>query len=146
MYKDSQETYMYSFVANNSLGHTRVLSLSLQWHHNERDGVSDRRRLDCFLNRLFRRRSKKASKLRVSGLCEGNSPHKRPLTRKMFPFGDVIMVLRWNSVYPVVDVILQFVLCIVLKLTPFNGQRENPIYLLLNTLPTKYKNCIFRFT
>ena len=28
---------------------------------------------DCLLNRLFRRRSKKASKLRVSGLCDGNS-------------------------------------------------------------------------
>ena len=29
---------------------------------------------DCFLNRLFRRRSKKTSKLRVTGLCAGNSP------------------------------------------------------------------------
>ena len=26
------------------------------------------------LNRLFRRKSKKTSKLRVTGLCEGNSP------------------------------------------------------------------------
>ena len=30
-------------------------------------------------------------KLRVSGLCAGNSPHKWPVTRKMFPFDDVIM-------------------------------------------------------
>ena len=30
--------------------------------------------LDCLLNRLFRRRSKKASKLHVTGLCEENSP------------------------------------------------------------------------
>ena len=29
---------------------------------------------DCLLNRLFRRRSKKISKLRVTGLCAGNSP------------------------------------------------------------------------
>ena len=29
---------------------------------------------DCLLNRLFRRRSKKTSKLRVTGLCAGNSP------------------------------------------------------------------------
>ena len=28
---------------------------------------------DCLLNRLFRSRSKKASKLRVTGLCAGNS-------------------------------------------------------------------------
>ena len=45
-----------------------------QWHHNGRDGVSSNRRLDCLLNRLFRRRSNKTSKLRVTGLCEGNSP------------------------------------------------------------------------
>ena len=30
--------------------------------------------LDCLLNRLFRRRSKKTSQLRVTGLCVGNSP------------------------------------------------------------------------
>ena len=29
---------------------------------------------DCLLNHLFRRWSKKTSKLRVTGLCEGNSP------------------------------------------------------------------------
>ena len=46
----------------------------LQWRHNERDGVSNHRRHDCLLNRLFRRRSKETSKLRVTGLCEGNSP------------------------------------------------------------------------
>ena len=44
-----------------------------QWRHNGRDGVSNHRRLDCLLNRLFRRRSKKTSKHRVTGLCEGNS-------------------------------------------------------------------------
>ena len=46
----------------------------LQWRHNERDDVSNHQRFDCLLNRLFRRRSKKTSKLRVTGLCEGNSP------------------------------------------------------------------------
>ena len=46
----------------------------LQWRHNERDGVSNRRRLHCLLNRLLRRRSKKTSKLRVTGPCEGNPP------------------------------------------------------------------------
>ena len=30
-------------------------------------------------------------KLRVTGLCEGNSPQKGPLTREMFPFDDVIL-------------------------------------------------------
>ena len=45
-----------------------------RWRHNERDGVSNHRRLDCVHNRLFRRRSKKTSKLGVTGLCYGNSP------------------------------------------------------------------------
>ena len=49
-------------------------TVALQWRHNERDGVSNHRRLDCLLKRLFRRRSKKTSKVRVTGLCEGNSP------------------------------------------------------------------------
>ena len=47
---------------------------SLQWRHNERDGVSNHRCLECLLNRLLRPRSKKTSKLRVPGLREGNPP------------------------------------------------------------------------
>ena len=53
---------------------TKVLLDTLPWRHNERDGISNHRRLDGLLNRLFRHRSKKTSKLRVTGLCEGNSP------------------------------------------------------------------------
>ena len=49
-------------------------NITLQWRHNERDGVSNHQPHDCLHNRLFRRRSKKTSKLRVTGLCEGNSP------------------------------------------------------------------------
>ena len=51
-----------------------VSCCSLYWRHNEHDGVSNQWRADCLLNRLSRRRSKKTSKLRVTGLCEGNSP------------------------------------------------------------------------
>ena len=40
----------------------------------DRDGVSNHQPHDCLLNRLFRRISKKTSKLRVTGLCEWNSP------------------------------------------------------------------------
>ena len=45
-----------------------------QWRHNGRDGVSNHQPHDCLLNRLFGRRSKKTSNLRVTGLCVGNSP------------------------------------------------------------------------
>ena len=44
---------------------------SLRWRHNGRDSVSNLQPHDCLLNRLFRRRSKKTSKFRVTGLCVG---------------------------------------------------------------------------
>ena len=49
-------------------------SYPLQWCHNGCDRVLNHWHLDCLLNRLFRRRSKKTSKLCVTGLCEGNPP------------------------------------------------------------------------
>ena len=52
----------------------QVICITLQWRHNERNGSSNHRRLHCLLNRLFRHRSKKKSKLRVTGLWGGNSP------------------------------------------------------------------------
>ena len=48
--------------------------MSLQWRHNRHDRVSNHHPRDCLLNRLFGRGSKQKSKLRVTGLCEGNSP------------------------------------------------------------------------
>ena len=48
--------------------------VSLHWCHNDRGGVSDHQPHDCLLSRLFRRRTNKTSKLRVTGLCTGNSP------------------------------------------------------------------------
>ena len=45
---------------------------------------------------------RKTSKLRVTGLCEGKppmtggSPHKGPVTRKLFPFDHVIMIKTRN--------------------------------------------------
>ena len=48
--------------------------ITLLWRHNGRDSVSNHQPHGCLLNRLFRRISKKTSKLRVTGLCAGNSP------------------------------------------------------------------------
>ena len=48
--------------------------MTLQWRHNEHEGVSKHQSSDCLLNCLFRRRSEKTSKFRVTGLCERNSP------------------------------------------------------------------------
>ena len=72
---------------------------SLQWRHNERDGVSSHQPHDCLLHRLFGRGSKKTSKLRITGLCAGNSPgpvnsqHKELVMQKMF----YLMTSSWFS-------------------------------------------------
>ena len=47
--------------------------VTLQWHHNEHDGVSIHLSRDCLLHHLYRRRLNKTSKVRVTGLCAGNS-------------------------------------------------------------------------
>ena len=61
-------------VKLDALHSTYMASVSLQWRHNECDGISNHRCLDCLLNCLFRPRLKKTLKLHVTGLCEGNSP------------------------------------------------------------------------
>ena len=48
--------------------------MTLHWRHNKCDVVSNQQRLDCLFKRLFRRRSKRTSRLCVTGLCECNSP------------------------------------------------------------------------
>ena len=65
--------------------------------YNGRDGVSNHQRLVCLLNRWFRRRLKKPIKAprhwSLWGEFTGDPwiPAKRPVTRKRFPFDDVIM-------------------------------------------------------
>ena len=54
--------------------HGAMMTPSLRWRHNDHAGVSNHQPPGCLLNRLFRRKSKKTSKLRVTGLCAGNSP------------------------------------------------------------------------
>ena len=56
-----------------SVGHPWMFS-PLQWRHNGHNGVSNHQPHHCLRKQLFRRRSKKMSKLRVTGLCVGNSP------------------------------------------------------------------------
>ena len=73
---------------------------SLLWRHNRCNGVSNHQPYDCLLNRLFRRRSKKTSNSASLAFVRGihrwpvNSPHIRPVTRKMFPFDEIIVMIR----------------------------------------------------
>ena len=57
-----------------AVGKGQARNCPLRWRHNGHDNVSNYQPHDCLLNRLFRRRSQKTSKLRITGLCAGNSP------------------------------------------------------------------------
>ena len=71
-------------IPDHSLFHKKMCTHALQWRHNERDDDSNHRRLDCLFNLLLRRRSKKTSKFRVTGLCDGEFYGDRwiPLTNR----------------------------------------------------------------
>ena len=69
-----------------------VISLSLKWRHNGRDSVSNHQPHDCLLNHLFRRRSKKTSKLRVTGLCAGNSPGTGEFPAQMASYAENVSI------------------------------------------------------
>ena len=83
---------------------------TLQWRHNGRDSVSNHQLHCCFLKLLYRRRSTKTSKLRVTGhLCGEFTGH-----RWMFPFDDVIMSCL-NSSYQAISIAC-FLLVVTLAL------------------------------
>ena len=58
--------------------------LTLQWRHNGRNGVSNQRKHQSSASLAF-----------VRGIhrSPANSPHEWPVTRKMFPFDDAIMII-----------------------------------------------------
>ena len=81
------ESHLLSFVTSVSVAKPKFtfrglvtpygvwyLVQSLHWRHNEPNGVSNHQPRDWLLNCLFRCRSKKTSKLCVTGLCVENSP------------------------------------------------------------------------
>ena len=61
--------YCYNIADIPSLIILTLYDITLQWRHNGCDSVSNHLPHDYLLNRLFRRRWKKTSKLSVTGLC-----------------------------------------------------------------------------
>ena len=72
--------------------------ISLQWHHNECDGISNHQPHHCLLKRLFRRRSKKTSKLCVIGLYAGNSPVTTEFPSQMASNVENVSIMRVGCV------------------------------------------------
>ena len=71
---------------------TCVLQETLRWRHNDHAGVSNHQPPGCLLNRLFRRKSKKTSKLRVTGLCAGNSPGTGEFSAQMASYAENVSI------------------------------------------------------
>ena len=71
---------------------TFLMVHTLRWRHNGPDSVSNHQPHDCLLNRLFRRRSKKTSKLRATGLCAGNSPGTGELPAQMGSYAENVSI------------------------------------------------------
>ena len=65
---------------------------TLRWRHNDHAGVSNHQPHGCLLNRLFRRKSKKTSKLRVTGLCAGNSPGAGEFPAQMASYAENVSI------------------------------------------------------
>ena len=68
---------------------------SLRWRHNDHAGVSNHQPHGCLLNRLFRRKSRKTSKLRVTGLCVGNSPGTGEFPAQRASYAENVSI-RWR--------------------------------------------------
>ena len=77
------------------MGYCRSTGDALLWRHNGRDGVSNHQPHDStvYSGADHRKHQSSASLVFVRGIHRWavNSPHKWPVTRKMFPFDDVIM-------------------------------------------------------
>ena len=85
--------------------HTPTISsddipFSLWWRHNGCDSVSNHQPRECLLRRLIRRTSKKTSKLRVTGLCAGNSPETGEFPAQMASNAENVSIWwRHHEVY-----------------------------------------------
>ena len=71
------------------------IRISLHWRHNELDGVSNHQPHDCLFIHLFTRRSKKTSKLCVTGLFVGNSPVTGEFPAQMASNAENVSI-RWR--------------------------------------------------
>ena len=79
---------------------------TLRWRHNDHAGVSNHQPHGCLLNRLFRRKSKKTSKLRVTGLCAGNSPGTGEFPAQMASYAENVSIwwrhhVLWKCMRPI---------------------------------------------
>ena len=85
-----------TFLALCQVIHRRIFvtkcQLSLRWRHNGCDSVSNHQPRECLLRRWIRRTPKKTSKLRVTGLCVGNSPETGEFPAQMASYAENVSI------------------------------------------------------
>ena len=123
-----------------------AVMFSLQWHHNERNGISNHQPHHCLLNHLFWCGSEKTSKLHVTGLCEGNSPVTGEFPTQMASYVENVSIWWYHHVgerctkdihapYPLTwDTMVQiyFNIYIVLHQNYFKSNFQHDFYLPCN--------------
>ena len=109
-----------------------VKKLTLQWHHNWHDGISNHQHHYCLLNRLFRRRSKITSKLRVTGLCVGNSLGTGEFTPQMASNAENVSIW-WHHHAPLIMQVLVVDNAFTMAVTLRKAIRWNDIDIQNNT-------------
>ena len=121
---------------------------ALLWRHNGRDGVSNHQTHNCLLNRSFRLRSKKTSKLRVTGLCVGNSQVTGEFPAQMASNAENVSIWwrhhrllwvasnRWHLISS---------LCHIIKVSMFNGNLTYCVLIQLLWLFLHLRHQIYRF-
>ena len=85
---------LMSMITWSWLGNIKVVDvlLILRWRHNSCDSVSNHQPRDCLLSHLITRRSKKTSKLRVTGLCVGNAPGTGEFPAQMASNAEIVSI------------------------------------------------------
>ena len=114
-------------------------SSTLRWRHNGRDNVSNHQTHDCLLNRLFRRRSKKTSKLRVTGLCAWNSPVTGEFSAQMASNVENVSIVK-ESFHTTSSRFLSFARCHMTG--PESNYTSRPVY--VTVLWPNQKNHAYR--
>ena len=76
---------------------------SLRWRYDGHDSVSNHQPRECLLNSLIKCRSKKTSKLRVTGLCAGNSPETGEFPAQRASYAENVSIWRRRHVLSVHD-------------------------------------------
>ena len=82
----------YNYTKPDPLSPREINCNEGKWRHNDHAGVSNHQPHGCLLDRLLRRKSKKTSKFRVTGLCAGNSPGTGEFPAQMASYAENVSI------------------------------------------------------